>query len=51
MKKLGVLAERYKQLGGGITLIPKPGGGHYSHWLDDPAPIVDFILKHTSATP
>lgn len=44
----GLLAERYKQLGGSITLINKPGVGHHPHGLDDPQPIVDFIIRHAS---
>ena len=47
----GVLAERYRKLGGSITLIPKPGVGDHPHGLTDPAPIVEFILKHTSTNP
>ena len=42
----GVIAERYKKLGGDITLIPKKGVGHHPHGLDDPTPIVEFIAKH-----
>lgn len=44
----GVLAERYKQLGGNITLIAKPGVDHHPHGLTDPTPIVDFILKYAA---
>jgi len=44
----GVLAERYKKLGGNITLIDKPGGDHHPHGLTNPAPIVDFILKYAA---
>ena len=44
----GVLAERYRKLGGSITLIPKPGIGHHPHGLEDPTPIVEFILKHAT---
>lgn len=40
------LESRYKALGGGITVIVKPGVDH-THGLDDPTPIVEFILKHT----
>ncbi len=47
----GVLAERYRQLGGSITLIAKPGIGHHPHGLTDPTPIVEFILKHTATNP
>ena len=43
----GVVDERYKKLGGDISLIGKPGCGHHPHGLDDPTPIVDFIMKHT----
>ena len=42
----GVIAERYRQLGGSITLIAKPGVGHHPHGLDDPTPIVKFIAQH-----
>jgi pimeloyl-ACP methyl ester carboxylesterase len=42
-----ILADRYRKLGGPITLIVKPGMGHHPHSLKDPAPIVEFILKHT----
>lgn len=42
----GVLAERYKALGGDITLIRKPGVKHHPHGLDDPTPIVEFFVKH-----
>ncbi len=42
----GLIAQRYQQLGGSITLINKPGVGHHPHGLDDPRPIVDFIIRH-----
>jgi lysophospholipase L1-like esterase/pimeloyl-ACP methyl ester carboxylesterase len=45
----GILAERYRQLGGQITLIAKPGVGHHPHGLEDSTPIVDFILEHAAA--
>jgi pimeloyl-ACP methyl ester carboxylesterase len=43
-----ILEQRYKALGGEITVIHKPGIGH-KHGLDDATPIVEFIVKHTSA--
>ncbi|MCC6232690.1 MAG: hypothetical protein IT580_08595 [Verrucomicrobiales bacterium] len=43
----GVVAERYRKLGGDITLIAKPGVKHHPHGLDDSTPIVEFILKHS----
>lgn len=45
-----ILAERYRTLGGDITVIIKEGCGHHPHSLADPKPIVDFILKHTGQT-
>lgn len=42
----GVIAERYRKLGGDITLIAKKGVGHHPHGLDDSTPIVEFIAKH-----
>ncbi len=47
----GVLAERYRKLGGTITLIPKSGIGHHPHGLTDPAPIVEFIVRHAADNP
>jgi len=41
-----IVEERYKKLGGSIQVIHKPGIGHV-HGLDDPKPIVDFILTGT----
>ncbi|MEO6036631.1 MAG: GDSL-type esterase/lipase family protein, partial [Verrucomicrobiota bacterium] len=46
----GVVAERYRKLGGEIQLIAKPGVGHHPHGLEDPTPVVEFILKNTNAT-
>jgi acetyl esterase/lipase len=44
----GLIAERCRKLGGQITLIVKPGGGHHPHGLDDSTPIVEFIARHAS---
>ena len=46
-----VLAERYRALGGQITVIAKKGVGHHPHSLKDPKPIVEFILKHALRPP
>jgi lysophospholipase L1-like esterase len=40
--------KRYKALGGEIKVILKPKCGHHPHSLKDPAPIVEFVLQHTS---
>jgi pimeloyl-ACP methyl ester carboxylesterase len=42
-----LVENRYKALGGPITVIVKHGVGHHPHSLKDPTPIVDFILQHT----
>lgn len=44
-----VVADRYAKLGGTIEVIRKPGCGHHPHGLDDPAPIVAFLLRHAAA--
>ena len=41
-----IVEARYKKLGGSITVIHKKGVGHHPHSLEDPTPIVEFILKH-----
>lgn len=43
----GLIAARYKQLGGQITLIAKAGVGHHPHGLEDSTPIVEFISRHS----
>lgn len=42
-----LLKDRYEKLGGKLELIVKPGGHHHPHGLDDPTPLVTFILAHT----
>jgi hypothetical protein len=42
-----ILAERYRQMGGEIVVMVKHGFKHHPHGLDDPTPLVEFILKHT----
>ncbi len=42
-----VVVARYKKLGGEIEVISKTGGLHHPHSLDDPSPIVNFILHAT----
>lgn len=37
---------KYRQLGGECQYIPKPNVGHHPHSLEDPTPIVAFMLKH-----
>jgi len=44
-----VVAERYRALGGTIEVIHKPGIGHHPHGLDDPGPVVEFVVRHAAA--
>ncbi len=41
-----IVEKRYRELGGGIEVIYKPGAKHHPHCLENPQPIVDFIYKH-----
>ena len=42
-----VAENRYKDLGGKITVIVKEGEGHYPLAPKDPQPVVDFIMANT----
>jgi len=42
-----VVEKRYKELGGGITVIAKPNCDHHPHSLSDPISIVNFVLENT----
>ena len=42
-----IIEQRYKELGGEILVIHKPGVDHHPHGLDNPQPIVDFVLKYS----
>ena len=41
-----LLEQKYKGLGGTITVIIIPGCDHHPHSLTDPKPIVDFLIEH-----
>lgn len=41
-----VMERKYRELGGTIEVILKPGVGHHPHSLKDPAPVVEFLLRH-----
>lgn len=43
---LAELVRRYRAAGGLIEVVIKPGGKHHPHSLEDPAPIVEFLLKN-----
>lgn len=42
----GMLEQRYREAGGTIEVILKPGVDHHPHSLKDPRPIVDFLLRN-----
>ena len=43
-----IVERRCKELGGTMVVIHKPGVGHHPHGLDDPQPLVSFILEQTA---
>jgi len=42
-----ILAKRYRELGGNLRLIVKPGCDHHPHSLKDPGIIADFMEMHS----
>lgn len=42
-----VVERRYRKLGGPIRVLAKPGVNHHPHSLQDPTPIVNFVIRHT----
>ena len=42
----GILERRYRELGGTIEVVLKPGVGHHPHSLKDPAPVVEFLMRN-----
>jgi pimeloyl-ACP methyl ester carboxylesterase len=42
-----LVEARYKELGGTVEVYHKPGVGHHPHGLDDPKPVVEFIVRHS----
>lgn len=44
-----IVHERYERLAGPVRLLIKKGLGHHPHGLDDPTPVVNYILEHTGA--
>ncbi|MBI4979855.1 MAG: prolyl oligopeptidase family serine peptidase [Spirochaetes bacterium] len=41
------MVRRLREAGGNVEVIVKPGVKHHPHGLDDPKPIVDFVLKNS----
>lgn len=50
-ENISVVERRYRELGGRIHVISKPGVGHHPHGLQNPAAIVHFAMKAVGAVP
>ena len=48
-ENMDVVRTRYLALGGPVEVILKPGVDHHPHSLENPEPVVDFILRNQSA--
>jgi pimeloyl-ACP methyl ester carboxylesterase len=46
LENSAILEKRYREYGGNLKMIVKAGVGHHPHSLDNPQPIVDFILEN-----
>lgn len=46
---MDIVRSRYMALGGPVEVLLKPGVDHHPHSLDNPAPVVDFVLRHQPA--
>jgi pimeloyl-ACP methyl ester carboxylesterase len=46
LENSAILEKKYKEYGGNIKMIVKPGVEHHPHSLDDPQPVVNFILEN-----
>ena len=46
LENAAILERKYREYNGKIKMIVKPGVGHHPHSLEDPQPIVDFILEN-----
>lgn len=45
-ENMGVIEKRYREAGAPIQVIMKPGGKHHPHSLEDPKPVVDFLMNN-----
>jgi hypothetical protein len=49
LENTALIEKEYHRLGGEITVLHKPNGNHHPHGLDDPTPVVDFIIRHDAS--
>lgn len=45
-ENMEVVRNKYTALGGMVEVIVKPGCDHHPHSLENPQPVVDFIIRH-----
>lgn len=45
-----IVEKRYRELKGPVRVIHKPGVGHHPHGLDDPTPVVEYIILAAGLT-
>lgn len=50
-ENMDVVRTRLLEMGGKVELIVKPGCDHHPHSLDNPEPVVDFILRNQPSYP
>jgi pimeloyl-ACP methyl ester carboxylesterase len=43
-----IVEARYRALGGRVEVIHKPGVGHHPHGLQDPTPMVEWVIGATA---
>ncbi len=48
-ENMDVVRSRYMALGGVVEVLLKPGVDHHPHSLENPEPVIDFILRHQPA--
>lgn len=46
IENMKIVAERYRAMGGLVEVILKPGCDHHPHSLEEPEPVVDFIVRN-----
>lgn len=49
-ENMAKVATAYREMGGAVEVIVKPGCGHHPHSLEDPTPVVDFLERHADGT-
>jgi pimeloyl-ACP methyl ester carboxylesterase len=48
-ENMTIVEKRYRELGGDILVIHKPGVEHHPHSLEDPTPVLDYLIPRVNA--